>query len=70
MASLSGILILNYKIEEAEIKIKSTSVHLVIFNHMINFIYSDVGLEVHVDASCIMFMIKQFINHNILSGPF
>ena len=69
MASLSGILIFNYKIEEVEVKIKSTQVSLVIFNYLLNFLYMDVGGGVHVDASCIMFMMKQFICHNILSGP-
>ena len=68
MASLSGLLIFNHKIEEAEVKIKSTLVRLVRFNHLLNFLYRDVGVEVHVYAICIMVMMKQFIRHNILSA--
>ena len=67
MASLSGIVIFNYKLEEAEVRIKSTSVCIVRFNHMLNFIYRDFGMEVHDDASYIMIMMKKFICHNILS---
>ena len=48
---------------------KNTSVRLVRFNQLINFLYMDVGLEVYVDASCTLLMMKYFICHNILLGP-
>ena len=67
---ISVILILNYKIEEGKVKIKSTSVHLLRFNHQLNFIYIYIGAEFHVNASYIIFMMKQFIHHNILLGPY
>ena len=41
---------------------------LVRLEHMLNFNYRDAGVEVHDDASCIMFTMKQFLRHNILPG--
>ena len=43
-ASLSGILIFNYKIEVSKVKIKSTLVSLVRYHNMLNYIYRDVAI--------------------------
>ena len=45
MDSLSGILIFNYNIEEAKVKIKSALVHLIRFNRMINLLYRDIYID-------------------------